>query len=132
VIFGQRNTMIGNAWLLLPFVASLFAVLLPQIISRYNKSKVNSTLVGMKRIEASIKCHKKEFGQYPDKISILKQNLSWKDSWNYPIEYVFKGPNEPPVIISYGSDGKTGGEEFRKDIVIEVGGVNPEETKGFR
>jgi general secretion pathway protein G len=120
VIFGQRNTMIANSWLLLPFIAGLFAVLMPLLMDRFNKSKVNSTLVSMSLIETSIRNYKIKFGQYPDKESILKQNLSWKDSWNYPIEYVFKGPNEPPEIISYGADGRSGGDKFSADIVLKV------------
>lgn len=45
----------------------------------------------------------------------LKQELP-KDPWDNPYIYVYPGQNGPYDIVSYGADGKQGGEDENRDI----------------
>ncbi|MEZ0391517.1 MAG: type II secretion system protein GspG [Pseudobdellovibrionaceae bacterium] len=117
--------------IVMAIVASLMAVLLPTVMDRYNKSKVNSTKLAMNQLISSINLYYTDCGKYPDSMENLTTQDSscsnWgpeayvkkipKDSWNRDLLYSAEGGNF--VVKSLGSDGREGGEGYAKDINSE-------------
>jgi general secretion pathway protein G len=117
--------------IVMAIIASLFAVLLPQVMDRYNKSKVNSTKLAMNQLMSSINLYYTDCGKYPDSVDGLTAADSscsnWgpepyvkkmpKDAWNREFLYSAEGGNF--VVKSLGSDGREGGDGYAKDISSE-------------
>lgn len=117
--------------IVLGIIASLFAVLIPQVMDRYNKSKVNTTKLAMNQLISSINLYYTDCGKYPDSLEGLTTADSscsnWgpepyvkklpKDAWNNGFEYSAEGGNF--VVRSLGSDRREGGEGYAKDISSE-------------
>lgn len=117
--------------IVMAIIASLFAVLLPQVMDRYNKSKVNSTKLAMNQLMSSINLYYTDCGKYPESFDALTAQDSscsnWgpepyvkkmpKDAWNRDFTYTAEGGSF--IVKSLGSDGREGGDGYAKDISSE-------------
>lgn len=68
----------------------------------------------------AIELYRQEHKQYPTQqagLDALDNVTSRTDPWDRPYEYNIPGPNgEPFEVVSYGADGREGGEERDADI----------------
>lgn len=117
--------------IVMAIIASLLAVLMPQVMDKYNKSKVNSTKLAMSQLISNINLYYTDCGKYPDSLENLTTAdascSNWgpepyarklpKDAWNNEFNYVAEDGSF--VITSLGSDGREGGDGFKKDISSE-------------
>lgn len=117
--------------IVMAIIASLFAVLLPQVMDRYNKSKVNSTKLAMNKLVQDINLYYTDCGKYPASLENLTTQDSscsnWgpeaytkkipKDAWNRELTYSAEGNTF--VVKSLGADGREGGDGYNKDITSE-------------
>lgn len=117
----------------------LATFLLPKIINRPDEARVTKAITDIKTIESALKMYKLDSGIYPNTeqgISALIKKPSsepipknWKkggylDSSSLPVdpwgkEYIYRSPGDEDrdyEIISFGSDGKEGGEDTAADI----------------
>lgn len=116
----------------------LSAIIAPRIIGRTDEAKVAEAKLQIKNFETALKLYKLDNGAYPSAeqglealaakptAGVIPQN--WreggylekkkipKDPWRNPYVYVSPGLHEDFDIISFGSDGASGGEGFAKDI----------------
>ena len=121
------------------FILSLLAAIVaPRIIGRTDDARIEATKVQIKNLETALKLFKMDNGFYPDtqqglealvekpatgripqnykEGGYLEQRKIPLDPWGNPYVYVSPGLNGDYDILSYGSDGKEGGEGKNADI----------------
>jgi general secretion pathway protein G len=103
-------------------------------IQRGEVAKQKAAKIEIGQISQTLDLFKLEVGRYPNSQEGLQALITapagvpnwngpyWKkdtlpkDPWGNPYVYVFPGQHGPYDIISYGADGKAGGEGADKDI----------------
>jgi general secretion pathway protein G len=121
------------------FILSLLAAIVaPRIIGRTDDARIAEAKVQMKNFETALKLFKMDSGFYPDtqqglealtekptsgripqnyrEGGYLEQKKIPPDPWSNPYVYVSPGLNGDFDIVSYGADGKEGGEGINADI----------------
>ena len=121
------------------FILGLLAVIVaPKIIGRTDDARVTEAKVQIKNFETALKLFKMDNGFYPDNGQGLKALLAKPtsgrmppnyriggyleqkkiplDPWDNPYVYLSPGLNGDFDIISFGADGKEGGEKYDADI----------------
>lgn len=121
------------------FILSLLvAIVAPRIIGRTDDARVTGARIQIRNFETALKLFKMDNGFYPDTQQGLdaliekpatgrmpqkyKEGGYWEekkipqDPWGNPYFYVSPGLNGDFDIISYGNDGKEGGEGKDADI----------------
>ncbi len=106
------------------------------VMSRYNRSKVDSTKIQLKQLGVILDDFRRECGFYPSTEqgldALVKKPTGGRECKNYDPEGYIKGGRVPKdgwdndfgyesdgskyVIISYGDDQKAGGDGLAKDI----------------
>jgi len=116
----------------------LASLVTPKIMNNLDKAKVVQTKVQIENFESSLKLFKLDNGFYPSTEQGLKALVEKPttgkipenyaeggylekkrvplDAWGNPYIYICPGTHGDFDIISYGEDGKEGGEGFNKDI----------------
>ena len=121
------------------FILSLLAAIVaPKIIGRTDDARIEAAKVQIKNFETALKLFKMDNGFYPDtqqglealvekpatgtipqkykEGGYLEQKRIPLDPWGNPYVYVSPGLNGDYDILSYGADGKEGGEGKNADI----------------
>ena len=121
------------------FILSILAALVaPRIIGRTDDARIVDAKVQIKNLETALKLYKLDNGFYPDtqqgldaliekptsgqipkkyrEGGYLEQKKIPPDPWGNPYIYVCPGLHGDIDIISYGADGKDGGEGKDADI----------------
>lgn len=112
---------------ILGLLASLVA---PAMFSKVDSSKIKTAETQMKLLETSLDTFRLDLGGYPNELTELiasdKQNWDGPyfprdiplDPWGNPYVYVRPGTDGLPYsLMSYGPDGRPGGEGDDSDIV---------------
>ncbi len=116
----------------------LAALIVPNVMGRSEKAKVDTTQITLKTVEGALKQYKLDNGRYPSMQdggldALVHQPASaknWlpegylpkypKDSWDNDIQYVIPGREGRPFdLYSFGADGKEGGEGSDADIYYQ-------------
>lgn len=124
----SRGMTLIEILIVMAIIGTLMAVLLPNLMSRLDKSKVNSTKIAISQMVNALNLYYTDCGKYPSSLDglakadadcsnwgpepYMKKNL--KDGWNRDFTYSIEG--NAYVIKSFGKDGREGGEGFDKDI----------------
>lgn len=108
----------------------------PQIMNYLGKSKADTAKLQITELEGTLDLFKLDVGRYPDTQEglaalttaptslgdrwhgpYLKKKVVPKDPWGNDYQYIAPGKHGHFDIISFGADGKEGGEGDDKDIV---------------
>lgn len=101
-------------------IGVLGAVVGLNLIGAADKAKKDATITSMRAIQQGLKMYHARYSAYPPTNlgfqALLSQNIiqsSFKDGWGNQFDYLCPSPvtNSTYAIISYGSDGREGGEE---------------------
>lgn len=121
--------------LIVMVILGLLAALVgPKMFGKVGKSRQKTAKVQISLFETSLDTFRLDMGRYPtteEGLEALREKPSdsdkWdgpyipkripKDPWQNPYEYKAPGEEGDYDIISYGADGKSGGEKENKDIV---------------
>lgn len=112
-------------------VAVLAAVIAPNLLGKATEANRKSATIQLEKIANAVELYRLETGHYPEELGDLVRRPSGVERWNGP--YVRKlsqlqdpwgndlvmrrpGENGPFDIISYGADGRSGGEGDDADI----------------
>ena len=111
---------------ILGLLASLVA---PTMFSKVDSSKRNTAVAQMQMIATALDAFRLDVGRYPDNLTELRQ--SDRRGWDGPYlpkdvpldpwgnNYVYRFPGQAPQpygLLSYGADGREGGEGDNADI----------------
>jgi len=121
--------------LIVMVILGLLAALVgPKMFGKVGKSRQKTAKVQISLFETSLDTFRLDMGRYPtteEGLEVLREKPSNSDKWDGPYipkriptdpwqnPYEYKCPGEEGEydIISYGADGKSGGEKEDKDIV---------------
>jgi general secretion pathway protein G len=112
---------------ILGLLASLVA---PKMFSKVDSSMIKTAQTQMKLIETALDTYRLDVGQHPDSLDelIKSDKKNWDgpylpkevplDPWGNPYIYSRPGDNGKPFnLMSYGKDGRSGGDDDNADIV---------------
>jgi general secretion pathway protein G len=117
-------------------LAVLGALVVPKILENVDKARVTRAASDIRAIQTALDLYRLDNFKYPTTEQGLQALVTQptdptitnyrsggylpslpKDPWNQPYQYVSPGPNGRDYdIISYGRDGKPGGEGYDADI----------------
>ena len=110
----------------------LMSLVAPQMFSKVGSNKTKVAAVQMEMLATALNTYRLDIGSYPATLSELRQSSqpNWdgpylpkdipNDPWNNPYIYAVPGQNnEPFSLMSYGRDGKAGGEGEDADVVFK-------------
>ncbi len=121
--------------LIVMVILGLLAALVgPKMFGKVGKSRQKTAKIQISLFETSLDTFRLDMGRYPtteEGLEALREKPSNSDKWDGPYIpkripldpwqnlYEYKAPGEEGEydIISYGADGKSGGEKENKDIV---------------
>jgi general secretion pathway protein G len=118
----------------LTILAMLAALVVPRVFRNLEKAKVNTAKAQIAALESAIGAYRLDVGSFPTTdqgLQALRLRPSGVDNWDGPYlpkdvpmdpwghPYVYRCPSEHGdyEIISYGADGREGGEGIDADIV---------------
>jgi general secretion pathway protein G len=130
----QKGFTLIELLVVLAILALLAALVVPRLFKNVDKAKVNTAKAQISAFETALGAYRLDVGSFPTTEQGLQALLrcppgveNWDgpylpkeiplDPWNHP--YVYHSPSEHGEydIISYGADGREGGEGFDADIV---------------
>ncbi len=121
----------------LAIIALVAALIVPNVIGRPDQARVTVANTDMRTISAALKMYRLDNGDYPTSeqgLAALAQRpttgptpVNWSpsgyleqvpsDPWGQPYKYFSPGQNGSGFqIVTFGKDGKPGGEEIDADI----------------
>ena len=115
----------------------LVALVAPKLIGRADDAKQAVARAEIHHLEAALDLYRLDNGHYPaidqglaalvSKPTVGEVPTNWRDGgylkslpldpWQHAYLYLFPGLHGEYDILSYGADGKVGGEKYNKDIV---------------
>ncbi|WP_019674722.1 type II secretion system major pseudopilin GspG [Arsukibacterium perlucidum] len=111
-------------------VGLLASLVAPEMFSKVDSSRIKTAKAQMELLETSLNTYRLDLGRYPDSLEqlIKSDNKNWDgpylpkdvplDPWGNP--YVFTNQVDGSIgfsLMSYGRDGRAGGEGDDADIV---------------
>jgi general secretion pathway protein G len=129
-----RGMTLIEILVVLVLIGIVTSIVAGNFIQRGEVAKSKAAKIEIGQISQTLDLFKLEVGRYPNSQEGLQALITapagvanwngpyWKkdtvpkDPWNNPYVYVFPGQHGPYDIISYGADGKEGGDGADKDI----------------
>jgi general secretion pathway protein G len=130
----ERGMTLIEILVVLVLLAVIMSVVAGNYLGRGEKAKADAAKIEIGQIGQTLDLYKLEVGRYPTTQEGLQALISapsgvsnwngpyWKkqsvpkDPWGNEYKYTSPGANAPYEILSYGADGKEGGEGPNKDI----------------
>ncbi|WP_309825851.1 type II secretion system major pseudopilin GspG [Paracidovorax wautersii] len=134
----QRGFTLLEMLVVMVIIGLLAGLVGPRIFGKVDSSKVQTAQVQIKMIESALQIMRLDIGTLPEGTVALRWltqqpeeanvRAVWKgpylegqlpvDPWNNPYQIVSPGPNGKPfAVMSWGADGKQGGEDLAADIM---------------
>lgn len=108
----------------------LMSLVAPKMFSKVGSSKQATARAQMQMLQTSLDTYRLDIGDYPTALSELRtsEKPNWdgpyipknipEDPWGNPYVYQSPGQNgEEYTLMSYGKDGKVGGNDENEDLV---------------
>jgi general secretion pathway protein G len=132
----QRGFTLIEIMVVVVILAVLGALVVPKILENVDKARVTRAQADIRAIQTALDLYRLDNFKYPTTEQGLQALVTQpsdpsitnyrsggylpslpKDPWNNPYNYMSPGPNGMEYdIISYGRDGKPGGEGYDADI----------------
>lgn len=134
----QRGFTLLEMLVVMVIIGLLAGLVGPRIFGKVDSSKVQTAQVQIKMIESALQIMRLDIGTLPEGTVALRWltqppeeanvRAVWKgpylegqlpvDPWNNPYQIIAPGPNGKPfTVVSWGADGKQGGEDLAADIM---------------
>ena len=132
----QQGFTLIEVMVVIVILGVLAALIVPNVMGRGEKAKVDTTAITLKTVAGALKQYKIDNGKYPSMqdgglnalITKPESAKNWlpdgylnghypKDSWDNDIQYVIPGSEGRPYdLYSFGADGQSGGTDNDADI----------------
>ncbi|RUO74566.1 type II secretion system protein GspG [Pseudidiomarina sediminum] len=110
----------------------LASIVGPAMFGKVDESRIKTAQAQMKVLETSLNTYRLDMGKFPESLDLLlsSDEANWQgpyfpqdvpaDPWGN--DYVYRVPGEngaPYTLLSYGADGREGGEDNNADIIYK-------------
>ena len=126
----ERGFTIFEIVIVFIMLAGIMAFVLPKVFEQSGKAKTKEAEIRLLHLSGQIEMYKLEVGRYPENLQALVRQPSgvdkWagpyvkepelKDAWGNEYRYTTPGTGKGFDLMSYGADGKEGGEGENRDI----------------
>ncbi|MDN7124460.1 type II secretion system major pseudopilin GspG [Pseudidiomarina terrestris] len=128
----QRGFTLIELLIVIVILGLLASLVAPQMFGKVDSSKIKTAETQMKMLETSLSTYRLDMGRYPESLDDLLKGdePNWQgpyfpkdvppDPWGN--DYVYRMPGDdgaPFTLLSYGADGREGGEENNADIYLQ-------------
>ncbi|MDN7126985.1 type II secretion system major pseudopilin GspG [Pseudidiomarina sp. 1APR75-33.1] len=132
LVVKQRGFTLIELLIVIVILGLLASLVAPQMFGKVDSSKIKTAETQMKMLETSLSTYRLDMGRYPDSLDQLltSDDVNWQgpyfpkdvppDPWGN--DYVYRMPGDegaPFTLLSYGADGREGGEENNADIILQ-------------
>ena len=126
----QQGFTIFEIVIVFILLAGIMAFVGPKIFEQASKAKSKEAEVKLMSLAGQIEMYKLEVGRYPENLGALvrqpgglekwagpyAKDAELKDAWGNDYRYTTPGTNRGFDLISFGADGKDGGEGENRDL----------------
>ena len=129
VLREQKGFSLIELLIVIIILGLLYSLVGPKMFGKADKARIQTAKVQIELIAAAIDTYRLDMGTFPKSLDLLRASNDprWDgpylpkdvplDPWGNPYVYRFPGEHGPYDMISYGQDGKLGGEDNDRDIV---------------
>jgi general secretion pathway protein G len=121
----------------LVIIGLISAIVVPQTLGQMDRAKARSARLKLESVASALEMYSADLASYPSQEQglaalseppvgvpnwtgpYLSDRALLKDPWGQPILYTAPAtPGEAYSLTSLGSDGRAGGDDYRRDIVL--------------
>jgi general secretion pathway protein G len=124
----QRGFTIIELLIVMAILGMLAVMVAPNLFNQADGARRDAALSQIAAIASALDTHRLDVGQYPDDLLGLMENSANRASWNGPylnndvprdpwgFEFQYSVDGNTYTLMSYGADGRPGGEDNDADI----------------
>lgn len=132
ILKDQKGMTLIEIMIVIAIIGGLMAILAPKFMGQKDKANVGQAKIAMGQIANALSMYKNDCGKYPESLENLVtadascstwgpepyvKKKSLDDPWGHP--FVYSLENGDFTLMSLGSDGRPGGDGYKKDIPYE-------------
>jgi general secretion pathway protein G len=124
----SRGFTIIELLIVMAILGMLAVMVAPNLFNKADGARRDAALSQISNIGSALAAYRLDVGQYPDTLEGLTRNTSGRSTWDGPYirnaipkdpwgnDYVYTSTGSQYTLISYGADGRPGGEGNDADI----------------
>src|SRR5690554_6349001 len=126
----QRGFTIIELLIVMAILGMLAVMVAPNLFNQADGARRDAVLSQISSLGSALDAYRLDVGQYPDSLEGLVRNTSARSTWNGPYlrgevpsdpwgnAYVYESTGRDYTLLSYGADGRPGGEGNDADISL--------------
>jgi general secretion pathway protein G len=126
----QRGFTIIELLIVMAILGMLAVMVAPNLFNQADSARRDAALSQISSLGSALDAYRLDVGQYPDSLEGLVRNTSGRTTWNGPYirgnipndpwgnAYVYQSTGRNYTLMSYGADGRQGGEGDGADISL--------------
>lgn len=126
----ERGFTIIELLIVMAILAMLAVMVAPNLFNQADGARRDAVLSQISSLGSALDAYRLDVGQYPDSLEGLVRNTSGRATWNGPYlrgdvpndpwgnPYVYSSTGRDYTLMSYGADGRPGGEGNDADISL--------------
>jgi len=127
---GARGFTIIELLIVMAILGMLAVMVAPNLFNQADSARRDAVLSQISSLGSALDAYRLDIGQYPDSMEGLVRDNSGRSTWNGPYlrgelpvdpwgnEYQYESNGREYTLMSYGADGREGGEDNDADISI--------------
>lgn len=126
----ERGFTIIELLIVMAILGMLAVMVAPNLFNQADSARRDAALSQISSLGSALDAYRLDVGQYPDALEGLVRNTSGRTTWNGPYirgnipndpwgnAYVYQSTGRNYTLMSYGADGRQGGEGDGADISL--------------
>ncbi len=126
----QRGFTIIELLIVMAILGMLAVMVAPNLFNQADSARRDAVLSQISSLGSALDAYRLDIGQYPDSLDGLVRDTSGRSTWNGPYirgelpvdpwgnDYQYESEGRDYTLMSYGADGRDGGEGNDADISI--------------
>lgn len=126
----ERGFTIIELLIVMAILGMLAVMVAPNLFNQADSARRDAALSQISSLGSALDAYRLDVGQYPDSLEGLVRNTSGRTTWNGPYirgnipndpwgnAYVYQSTGRNYTLMSYGADGRQGGEGDGADISL--------------
>ncbi len=124
----QAGFTIIELLIVMAILGMLAVMVAPNLFNKADGARHDAALSQISAIGSALATHRLDVGQYPDELEGLMENTTGRSTWDGPYlnkdvpmdpwgnDYIYSSSGSSYTLISYGADGRAGGEGNDADV----------------